>query len=453
VTPFPYQHEGAKFLAAHPQALLADEMGLGKSCQAILACDMVNAHRILVCAPANARINWDREFNYWSVFSRPSAVLLGSRDTPLVKGAEVVLVSYDLIIQPKVLEALKKIQWTVLILDEAHLLKERTSKRTKAAYKHLAKQSAHVWRITGTPAPNDASELWTHLSSAGLFTLGYHKFIDLFCDGYDGGFGFKITGTKNVPQLKTLLNQFMIRRKKEDVATQLPPISFHNHLVEPSPVDEELFFADRFVAGGTRDAFHAELKAANDNLKACWSMAGERKQMSENRLSILEGLATPMSTLRRYVGLSKVPEVAKILSEELTTGAMKKVVIFAAHRDVIMLLVSQLKAFGAMAYFGGMDAHKKQRVIDRFQNEDRYRVFVGHIVAAGTAITLTQAHEVVIVEPSWVPAENAQAAMRCHRIGQTKPVRVRFFSIAGSIDESINMTLRRKTAELTKIFD
>jgi SWI/SNF-related matrix-associated actin-dependent regulator 1 of chromatin subfamily A len=100
-----------------------------------------------------------------------------------------------------------------------------------------------------------------------------------------------------------------------------------------------------------------------------------------------------------------------------------------------------------------MTPEKKQRAIDRFQNQDKYRVFIGHIVAAGSTITLTRAHEVVLIEPSWVPAENAQAVMRCHRIGQDKPVRVRIYSVAGSTDEDINAALRRKIADLTKIFD
>lgn len=450
---FPYQLEGAKYLASKDQALLADEMGLGKSCQAITAADMANLHTILVCGPACARVNWLREFAQWSIFDRPATVLFTAKKALTTKLEGVVVVSYDLLTNEKVLAKLKKVNWEVLILDEAHYLKERTAKRTKAAYRHLATVAQKVWRLTGTPAPNNASELWTHLNSAGLFSGNYHQFVDLYCTGFDTGFGLKITGTKNLPQLKALLGKFMLRRKKSDVMTQLPPISYHSVVVEPSPVDEELWFADRFIAGGTREAFHAELKEKNDALKALWAQSQGSRNQTDSRIAVLEGLATPMSTLRRYIGLSKVPEVVKILRDELETGAMEKVVIFSVHRDVIVSLRDALKDFGALAYFGGMDPKKKQQAIDRFQNHPKYRVFIGHIIAAGTAITLTSANEVVFVEPSWVPAENAQAAMRCHRIGQTKPVRVRIFSVAGSIDEDINMALRRKTADLTKIFD
>lgn len=450
---FPYQIEGAKFLAKHDHALLADEMGLGKSCQAITAADMANLHRILVVCPACARINWLREFAMWSMFDRPAAVLFTAKEALADNLEGVRIVSYDLLTNEKVVKRLKSIEWEVMILDEAHYLKERTAKRTKAVYRQLITVAQKVWRLTGTPAPNNASEMWTHLHSANLFVQPHHAFVDKFCSGFDTGFGFKITGTKNLPQLKALLAKFMLRRKKSDVMKQLPPISYHNIVVEPSPVDEELFFADRFIAGGTREAFHAELKEKNDALKALWAQSQGSRYMTDSRVAVLEGLATPMATLRRYIGLSKVPEVVKILKDELETGAMDKVVIFSVHRDVIVSLRDALKQFGAMAYFGGMDPKKKQETVDRFQNNPKYRVFIGHIVAAGTAITLTSANEVVFVEPSWVPAENAQAAMRCHRIGQEKPVRVRIFSVAGSIDEDINKALRMKTQDLTKIFD
>ena len=91
--------------------------------------------------------------------------------------------------------------------------------------------------------------------------------------------------------------------------------------------------------------------------------------------------------------------------------------------------------------------------VDSFQNNKKTRVFIGNITAAGTAITLTAAHNVVFAECEWVPAMMAQAAMRCHRIGQKNPVTIRFFSLSNSIDERISEKIKRKTKELTEIFD
>jgi SWI/SNF-related matrix-associated actin-dependent regulator of chromatin subfamily A-like protein 1 len=92
-------------------------------------------------------------------------------------------------------------------------------------------------------------------------------------------------------------------------------------------------------------------------------------------------------------------------------------------------------------------------MFQKFQSDPKCRVFVGQVVAAGTAITLTAAHQVMFVEADWTPANNQQAAMRCHRIGQTKPVTVRFVGMANSIDERIQRVLKQKTRVLTKLFD
>jgi SWI/SNF-related matrix-associated actin-dependent regulator 1 of chromatin subfamily A len=91
--------------------------------------------------------------------------------------------------------------------------------------------------------------------------------------------------------------------------------------------------------------------------------------------------------------------------------------------------------------------------VDRFQNDPKCRVFVGNIQSAGTSITLTAAHQVLFVEQSFVPGDMAQAAMRCHRIGQTKPVTVRFVGLANSIDQFIAEMIRRKTAEIGALMD
>jgi SWI/SNF-related matrix-associated actin-dependent regulator of chromatin subfamily A-like protein 1 len=106
-----------------------------------------------------------------------------------------------------------------------------------------------------------------------------------------------------------------------------------------------------------------------------------------------------------------------------------------------------------MTLYGETPPDKRERHIRCFQNKPKYRVIICNIQAAGTAITLTAAHQVAFAEVSWVPAENAQAAMRVHRIGQTHPVTVRFFGLAGSSDEQVARVLRRKTRDLTAIFD
>lgn len=455
--PFPYQLTGAGFLASKEQALLADVMGLGKSAQAVRAADLIGARNILVLCPASIRINWLREFQRFSPFDRPGAAVMSGKDVVPTSG--VVVCSYDLLATERVRKALMAVEWCILVLDEAHYLKERAAKRTKAVYGYnvripgLASQARHVWRLSGTPAPNDASELWTHLKSAGIVNDQYWDFVYEFCTGFNSDYGFKITGHRNTDKLKALLAQFMLRRTKEEVMTELPPIAFHEVTVERSAVELDPVFYEQ-TRNKTQDQFFAELKTADATLKAALaavSPAGA-KTPGQDKLKILEAMAGSMVTLRRYIGMAKLPKVCEILDSELAMGLVDKIVIFAVHKDVIEQTRVRLAKYGAVTLYGGTAPEKRQKNIDRFMQDPKCRVFIGNIVAAGTGITLTSAHEVAFMEADWVPANNAQAAMRCHRIGQTHPVRVRFFSCEGSVDEEVMHTLRRKTQELAKIF-
>ncbi len=191
---FPHQLVGAHFLSNHRQALLADEMGLGKSCQAVVGADLIGANNILVLCPAAVRINWQREFERFSPLDRPCTVLLTGKDRVPTSG--VVVCSYDLLVNETVRNRLKLTEWDLLVLDEAHALKERSAKRTRSVYGHssrslgLISRAKRTWRLTGTPAPNNASELYTHLKSAGLIEMPCWDFVARFCTGFDSGFGF-----------------------------------------------------------------------------------------------------------------------------------------------------------------------------------------------------------------------------------------------------------------------
>lgn len=455
-TPFPYQEVGAAFLSAKEQALLADEMGLGKSAQVIVGCDLVGAFDILIVCPAAVRINWDREFHRFSPMDRPSTIIETGKDKP-AKGVNIV--SYDLLASnEKLRNTLKGMKWDVLVLDEAHYLKERSAKRTKAAYGHakypgLMHSAKRTWRLSGTPMPNNASELYTHLKSAGIEKRNYWDFVYDFCSGFESDYGYKITGVKNTERLKGLLGQFMLRRKKDEVMTELPPIVFGNVTVERSEVELDPWFYENWKPIGV-PAFLEEMKMMDQSLKT--GLAAIKKghhHNNEDSLRLLESFSKSTSTLRRYIGLAKLPRVHEILLEELESGAVEKLVIFAIHQQVIEQTREKFRKFGAVTLYGGTPTAKRQLHIDKFQNDPKCRVFIGNIQAAGTGITLTRAHEVAFIEADWVPANNAQAAMRCHRVGQTKPVRVRFFTCAGSVDEDVMRVIVHKTREIAKIVD
>lgn len=454
--PFPYQLEGADYLATKDHALLADEMGLGKSAQVIVACDITAAFDILIVCPAAVRINWSREFERFSPMDRPCTLIMTGKDKP---GRGVNIVSYDLLASnEKLRQQLKAMRWDVLVIDEAHYLKERSAKRTKALYGHakhpgIMHSAKRCWRLSGTPMPNNASELYTHLKSAGIEQRPYWDFVYDFCAGFESDYGYKITGVKNAPKLKGLLAQFMLRRKKDDVMKQLPPITFSEVTVERSEVELDPWFYENWRPIGI-PAFLQEMKDIDSSLKTGLNVIRRgHHHNNEDALEMLKSYSKSTSTLRRYIGLAKLPRVLDIIEEELESGALDKIVLFAMHQQVIEQTRTRFRKYKAVTLYGGTPTAKRQQNIDQFMNNPKCRVFIGQVVAAGTGITLTSAHEVAFIEADWVPANNAQAAMRCHRVGQTKPVRVRFFTCAGSVDEDVMRVVVHKTREIAKIID
>lgn len=440
----PYQTEGSRWLACRTTALLADDMGLGKSKQAIDALDEIGAKRVLVLCPAVARFNWLREFEKFSSQKRNFQIVLDKK-TPLDQEASLIC-SYDLASQLELPGT-----FDLLILDEAHFLKSHEAKRTKAVFgkQGLVRRAARVWALTGTPAPNHAGELWPLLYTFGVTKLSYDSWVERYCTYYTAAHGKQITGTRNIriPELRELLSKVMLRRKKKDVMKELPPILYSDVVIEASPFDLETTpsFFDYVFPTNQISELEATLTEQREKLE------GALNDMDAIRA--LEAAAKSVSTLRMYNGLQKMEGLASLIASELEAKAYTKIVIFAIHRDLIDGLRTRLKDFGAVTLYGGTPPEKRQANIDRFQNDKDCRVFIGNIQACGTAITLHAASQVAFAEQSWVPAENDQATMRVHRIGQVLPVQVRVFSIANSIDERVSAVLAKKREALEQIFD
>lgn len=445
---FPYQQTGAKWLASMHHALLADDMGLGKSAQVIHAADLIGAKRLVIVCPAAARINWLREFERFSSVKR-KIVVVETAKTPVTHG-DTVIISYDLAMRRTDLG-----EFDLAVADESHFLKSLEAKRTAAILGSagIIHKSKRFWAISGTPAPNHVGELWPLLYTFGITPLTYWKFIEHYCATYEGLHGTVVAGTRmdKIPEIKTLLGKIMLRRKKEEVMKELPEIFFQDVVVEPGPVnlDTEISFIKYVFPKDNKDLLDKRLAHELQLVESAAKTVG----FSRDGMKVLEGLANSVATLRRYTGLQKLQSAADIIEQELENNAYDKIVLFAVHQSVIEGLRQRLKKFGAVTLYGQTNLETRQKNIDAFQNKPHCRVFIGNIKAAGTAITLTAASQVAFIEQEWTPADMAQAAMRCHRIGQTRPVFVRFFSLSNSIDEKITAALKRKTRELTEIFD
>ena len=423
---FDYQKTGTDFLADNPAAFLADEQGLGKTIQVIAACDKLGLKKVVVICPAIAKINWRREFEKWSSVER-----------------EIKVFSYDKMTQSKeVRNEIAKFEPDVLVLDEAHYLKNRQAKRTRYIYGQfcrgdgLVRFADRVWLLSGTPIPNDVSDFWTHLKAIWQYPLNFTDYTLYFCKTWNGQFGLKVLGNKaeRMGEFKTILSSIMLRRKSENVLTELPPLWWQDAVIE---VD------------GWDDMKHIENEQEREAVELILQSAVTQDDVSNK----LDDIAPHMASLRRLTALAKAKPVAAQLAGELKDNAYEKVVVFAYHRAALEALREGLAEFNPAYIVGGMKASERQEEIDRFQNDKDCRVFIGQITACSTAITLTAANQVVFAEMDWVPAVNAQASKRSHRIGQSKPVIVRSFALANSVDEIVARTLGRKARMISEALD
>lgn len=409
----PWQETGAAWLATRRHALLADEMRVGKTLAALEAVRLVTAERVLIVCPAVARFNWAR--NIHEHLGRDAQIRLRRSDAPI---GPVCITSYDLAAQ------CATETWDLAILDESHYLRRCEAGRTKTLLGKggLIHRAARTWFLSGTPAVNHYGELWQMLYVCGLYAGGYEEFLREFCIVFQGPYGTQIRGSKNHEKLKALMADFMLRRKFAEIAPELPPIELSGYTIEmpreAGPLDSP------------------ELRAALN---------------SADPMAALEAQAPAVATLRRQIGLAKVNRVAELVRDELDEND-DKLVLFTYHRDVLYGLKRALMGFSPVSVAGGDSPLRREHAVQTFKNDARCRVFIGQIIAAGTAIDLSAASNALFVESSWVPGENAQAAMRLQNIHQDRKVTARFVGMADSLDEQIQRAVRRKTRELSNLF-
>jgi len=444
-------------------------MGLGKSAQCIRASDILNNTKILIICPTTAQIKWTREFIKFSIFSHDFHIIKDKKDSGGVEdvggGHKNIICGYgllqsfynNLIKKSENSACLKKGFWDLIIVDEAHCLKNFEAKRTRAVLgkKGLIRGTRKLWFVTGTPAPNNASELWPMLFTVGRTNLNFNNFVERYCTYIDSGYGRQITGTNEemTPQIREMLKGFILRRRKKEVMKDLPELIYKDVFVEPGKIDIEIDreLVNYIIPYDKTEDYLEEVEDQEDLLFKLWE-----NLLGDSGNKFCEGLAllsSSVPTLRKHIGKQKVEPIVKLVKKELEEGVYNKVVIFAIHREVIRTLARDLEAYNPCVVHGQTHVEGRQREIDSFQNDPTCQIFIGNIMAAGTAIELTAAHNIIFLEQDWVPGNNAQAVMRCHRIGQTHPVLCRFIGIENTIDERISSVLNRKTQELIKIFD
>ena len=311
--------------------------------------------------------------------------------------------------------------------------------RTKAVLskKHgFRSQLGLAHPMSATPAPNHAGELWPILASLrpDLITengkcMSKSAFEDRYCKKQHMRVNNRmievISGSKNVPELRQRLNGFFIRETKANVLKELPPLRFVTHPVQIA--DPEYFATvSQLVESGITD---------DEVLKHAAMMAS--------------------STRYAELGMAKAPQAAELV-HDLLDGGVKQIVVWAIHTPVIDYLCKHLLDMGVSRLDGGVSQSNRDLAIRDFLS-GKNRVFVGHIEAGGTAITLSggalQCSDALFVESHFSPKLNWQAACRIHRIGQHDAVLARFLSAVGTYDERLQEIQARKTQDFADLFD
>lgn len=431
---FGFQRVGVEFtLAAGGRALIADEMGLGKTPQAIGAALLLrqqyNAGRVLTVCPASLKINWARE---WIRFGGLEPTIWHGQKRIGPEDAQVHVINYDIF--AKFRKELEEIGFDVLIIDEAHYLKNKDSQRTQAifgGYNRKAKfrmppfATPYALLLTGTPVLNRPGELFPL-----LHYLAPDRFNDwfTFANRYGAWSPMNMEGRPWKPQhldeLHERTKDIVIRRKKAEVLTDLPP----------------KLVSDVFVELST--AQRADYRAALVTVAQEWKAAEkEKKKPTLNELQLLTSL---LNTIK----LDKVRDLVDELQNE---DDVRPVLVFCTRLDPLKTLRAE---YGDRAIYidGSMAPEARQLEVDRFQ-QGSATIALLSLRAAGVGLTLTKADTVIFIDQDFVPANHQQAEDRAHRIGQVNSVQIYYLLAEDTIDEDLRALLAEKVAITSQIAD
>jgi len=467
----PYQLHGLAWLQAlraqHLAGILADDMGLGKTAQTLahllvekqagrLGCDndsdsdstgfgrsgtghigpgqrhgQHGAAPALVVVPSSLIANWQAEARRMAPDLRV-LTLQGTQRAALhasIAQHDLVLTSYPLLWRDiRVLEARP---WHLLILDEAQMVKNAAS-RTARAVRRL--RARHRLCLTGTPLENHLGELWAQfdfllpgfLGDRRSFHQQWRRPIEQNGE------------TQRAALLARRVRPFILRRRKDEVALELPPLT---QVIERLPLE-----------GGQRSLYESVRVAADDQVRRVL----ERKGFDGGQIGVLDALLKLRQVccdprLVKGPKTAPPPENAKLewLRTHLPTlvDEGRRMLVFSQFTELLDLIAPELDTMGLpwLALTGQTPPEQRGALVARFQAGE-VPVLLASLKAGGVGLNLTAADTVIHLDPWWNPAVAQQATARAHRIGQDKPVFVHLLVAEGSIEERLLALQARKQA-------
>lgn len=432
----PYQRAGVKYAAQSKRCFIADDMGLGKTLQAIATLEYVpNSYPAVVVCPPNLVLNWQKEYGKW--LPARKVVTVSDRKTfPEHKDFDVLVIGYSNIShwQKQI------INFRSFVFDESHYVKSPTSQRTKAAIKiaRTAPPDGIILCLTGTPVTNRPAEYASQLDVLGKLNTfgGLWGFYRRYCGAFRDRFGqWNISGNSNLDELnERLRGNCYIRRTKDQVLKDLPPVRHANVIVSGSPAQMQEY------RKAERDIVEYLVERAKQIALELGTSPGSAAVQARIKAESNEHLVR-ISVLRKLAAKAKMDSVVEFIESHTEVGL--KVVVAAHHREIVDELANK---FGGLKIQGGMLVSEVEDAKSRFQEQstEDAPVIVLSIQASKTGHTLTAAQDVLFVELPWTPADVDQTYSRCHRLGQRGSVTATYLLCEGTVDEEIYNLISQK---------
>lgn len=488
----PYQQDGVNWLAFlnryNLHGILCDDMGLGKTLQTI--CIVASDHHMraeefaksqapdsrklpsLIVCPPSLSGHWQQEVKQYAPFLNCIAYVgpLAERRKlqHMISQADIVVTSYDVCRNDN--DVFKPVNWNYCVLDEGHLIKNPKAKNTLSV-KEL--KSNHRLILSGTPIQNNVLELWSLFDFLMPGFLGTEKvFLERFAKPIAASRFSKSSskeqeaGALAIEGLHKQVLPFLLRRLKEEVLNDLPPKIIQNYYCDPSDLQKKLFedfskkeqkeLQDKVGSVERSDKEHI-FQALQYMRRLCNSPALVVKEGHKQYNEVQTYLNTKRSNIRDVSHAPKLTALRDLLIDcgigidhsaegELDTGANyvspHRALVFCQMKEMLDIVQNDVlkKLLPSVQYLrldGGVEATKRQDIVNRFNTDPSYDVLLLTTSVGGLGLNLTGADTVIFVEHDWNPQKDIQAMDRAHRIGQKKVVNVYRLITRGTLEEKI----------------
>jgi superfamily II DNA or RNA helicase len=439
----PYQKDGFDFLRHLSDlklgGILADDMGLGKTLQTLSWLESLRiksgkkSKPALVICPASVLHNWRREANRFTPEMKVLLLESGAARHNLrqqIPEHDLIITNYSLLRRD--LAALQKFDFQAIILDEAQYIKNPSAQVTQSVKQLKATQRL---ALTGTPLENRLLDLW---SITDFVQPGYLGSQTNFNETYEPkGEDAELSQKLARKRLSAKLRPIMLRRLKKQVAKDLP-----------DRIEER---RDCPLGEDQRKLYLAELRRSREQIM----QTVDKQGLAKSKIHVLAALTRlrQICCHPQLVGndtaSGKTETLFELLEPLLAEG--QKVLVFSQFVQMLKLLEVECQQRSMPTHILTGETKSRQEVVNAFQNDANAAIFLLSLRAAGTGLNLTTASYVVLYDPWWNPAVEAQAIDRSHRIGQTRTVNAYRLITPGTVEEKIFDLQQRKAQTIADV--